>query len=236
MRAWHWWTEGGTAGGIHIHSGLRCAAPLAATHVTSSGAHRLVHTAPSYIETVRRGVARAGARAAGPLPGCRGGAAAFFFSAALRAGMRLCVHPSLPCVQCPRVASCICNMRESAQLTHTPTPARLCVRGTAPNSTAQPRTLLNTRRHAAISADPTEPTEVEPSSLTLYDELAESGAPHAVERGGILGGAPPSLLRTQRAALMTVRTSLKSSRAGREMSSARASCERDARVRAAAPG
>ena len=206
------------------------------SHVTSSGAHRLVHTAPSYIETVRRGVARAGARAAGPLPGCRGGAAAFFFSAALRAGMRLCVHPSLPCVQCPRVASCICNMRESAQLTHTPTPARLCVRGTAPNSTAQPRTLLNTRRHAAISADPTEPTEVEPSSLTLYDELAESGAPHAVERGGILGGAPPSLLRTQRAALMTVRTSLKSSRAGREMSSARASCERDARVRAAAPG
>lgn len=208
------------------------------SHVTSSGAHRLVHTAPSYIETVRRGVARAGARAAGPLPrsGMPGWCGRVFFQRRSPRGYAALRDPSLPCVQCPRVASCICNMRESAQLTHTPTPARLCVRGTAPNSTAQPRTLLNTRRHAAISADPTEPTEVEPSSLTLYDELAESGAPHAVERGGILGGAPPSLLRTQRAALMTVRTSLKSSRAGREMSSARASCERDARVRAAAPG
>ena len=63
-----------------------------------------------------------------------------------------------------------------------------------------------------------------------------SPAPHAVLSGGILGGAPPSLLRTARAALRTVRTSLKSSRAGSEMSRARASCERDARVRAAALG
>lgn len=187
----------------------------------------------------RDGAARRGACGCarrGTPSGMPGWCGRVFFQRRSPRGYAALRDPSLPCVQCPRVASCICNMRESAQLTHTPTPARLCVRGTAPNSTAQPRTLLNTRRHAAISADPTEPTEVEPSSLTLYDELAESGAPHAVERGGILGGAPPSLLRTQRAALMTVRTSLKSSRAGREMSSARASCERDARVRAAAPG
>ena len=59
---------------------------------------------------------------------------------------------------------------------------------------------------------------------------------HAVESGGILGGAPPSLLRTQRAALMRVRTSLKSSRAGSETSSARASCARGATVRATARG
>ena len=59
---------------------------------------------------------------------------------------------------------------------------------------------------------------------------------HAVESGGILGGAPPSLLRTQRAALMRVRTSLKSSRAGSETISARASCARGATVRATARG
>ena len=61
------------------------------------------------------------------------------------------------------------------------------------------------------------------SSRQLAASRRISPAPHAVLSGGILGGAPPSLLRTARAALMRARTSLKTSRAGSEMSRARAS-------------
>ena len=86
-----------------------------------------------------------------------------------------------------------------------------------------PHSSRNTRRHA-------------PGYLCVTSHAQCPPSTHAVESGGILGGAPPSLLRTQRAALMRVRTSLKSSRAGSETISARASCARGARVRATARG
>ena len=88
-----------------------------------------------------------------------------------------------------------------------------------------PHSSCNTRRH-------------EPKYLcvTSHGSCTVPPLDHAVESGGILGGAPPSLLRTQRAALMRVRTSLKSSRAGSEIMSARASCARGATVRATARG
>ena len=119
------------------------------------------------------------------------------------------------------------KQREINALATAPSRERKTVGSRRPSSSSL--SILTHRTPRATHAD----TRLDISASPLMHSAPPS---HAVESGGILGGAPPSLLRTQRAALMRVRTSLKSSRAGSETISARASCARGATVRATARG